>query len=77
MNEEFKCDFCGCKPRTLYVGWFYTDAKLNGYAKGTASSGLMQNKRACRYCAQQAIDLGLHEAKELPDDEQIILSNGN
>lgn len=66
INKEWLCDSCSNEVYTLYEGWFYTNQRLNPFAVGTASAGLMQYKRVCRQCLQHAIDNKLTECKEIP-----------
>lgn len=59
--DEFHCEQCEkTNCNTLYEGWFYTSAKLNEYAKDTASSGLLQRKNVCKDCKDKLIKIGLH-----------------
>ena len=60
MNR-YICEFCEEKLAD-FEGWFYTSAKLNPYAKGTASEGLMQRRIVCRECAIKAKEKGLTKA---------------
>jgi len=59
------CDFCREDCDVLYEGWFYTNQKLNPYAKGTASAGLMQRRVGCKTCVNKMIDLGLSKAEKI------------
>lgn len=71
MNkEDFVCDNCNkYKGDTLYEGWFYTEAKLNPWLKGTATSGLMQRKIVCEFCLKILQDEGLTKcSKEYVDN---------
>jgi hypothetical protein len=67
MNDpnDFRCEFCLRETNTLYEGWFYTDQKLNPWAEGTASAGLMQIRRGCKTCVNKAIELGLCKAEKV------------
>jgi len=64
--DNFKCDFCNTDTDILYEGYFRTSAIFNPYAKGTASEGIIQLRRACKDCTKIAIDTGLACAKSLP-----------
>lgn len=64
---EWLCDNCNEEKNTLYEGWFKTTAALNPFAVGTASASLIQHRRFCQSCTEQAIKLGLACAKELPN----------
>lgn len=66
--ENAKCEFCR-KNVAQVEGYFYTAAKNNPFAQGTAAAGLLQLRKACRSCAQRAIDSGMTPAKELPSDD--------
>lgn len=60
MSEEFKCE--NCKDDTqdyLIEGWFYTEARLNPWAQGTASAGLMQQRILCSDCVEDFKEKGL------------------
>lgn len=55
----------------LIEGFFYTSAKNNPLAQGTASAGLLQRKMLCMNCLTEYIETGRHpkyktveEAKE-------------
>lgn len=63
---EFNCEFCKKEHNVLYEGWFYTEAKFHPYAAGTASAGLIQLRKACYDCTQEAIASGVACAKEIP-----------
>lgn len=66
MNEPC-CEFCKASlnsVETLYKAWFYTEAKNNPYAQGTASAGLTQLRIACKYCFNKMNNLGLTCKKE-------------
>lgn len=66
MSEYICCEFCGTdKPLTFYEGWFYTEARKNQFAQGTASAGLMQLRIACKECLQEAIDNDMTPVKEI------------
>jgi hypothetical protein len=60
--DDFKCDFCNTPQDTLFEGWFKA-VKENEWNAGTATTGLLQKRRGCRYCVQKAIDSGLTKAK--------------
>lgn len=68
MNAKFTCEFCLKEHDVLYEGWFYTLARLNPYAQGTVSAGMMQLRRACRRCTEAAIDIGLACATSIPEE---------
>ena len=68
MEDRFTCSFCGEPQETMYEGWFYTEAKLNPFAQGTASAGLMQRRCGCKLCVNSAIDAGLSQASRIPDE---------
>jgi hypothetical protein len=68
MNNDFACEFCGTIQNTLYEGWFRTPAAFNEFAQGTASAGLLQLRRVCKKCCQQAIKNMVAVAKELPQN---------
>jgi len=66
MREPF-CDRCSTnkeKVEAVYELWCYTEEKLNPYAQGTASAGLMQRRTLCNSCTDKMIDLGLTKAKK-------------
>lgn len=65
FEDDWKCDFCHKPQHTLYEGWFYTSEKLNPWAQGTPSAGLMQMRRGCKFCVNQAIELGLSKADKI------------
>ena len=60
-----KCEFCKVSEAQV-EGWFYTSAKNNPYAQGTAAAGLLQRRVACNHCANEAIKNGMTPAKEVP-----------
>ena len=61
-----QCEFCGTQEADTYVeGWFYTAAKHNPYAKGTASAGLLQHRIVCKNCAEEAIKNGMTPAQKI------------
>ena len=66
MKCEFimKCEFC-LKRDAEVEGWFYTEARMNPYAQGTASAGIMQMRVACIKCANAAIESGMTPAKSI------------
>lgn len=64
MVNEFICDFCRKEQDVLYEGWFRTNAAFNPYAKGTASSGLLQLRRCCKICLKEAIKNNVSLASE-------------
>lgn len=63
-DSEFKCDSCHQPTNTLYEGYFYATAKLNPFAQGTASAGLLQLRRLCKQCVDQYKELGLHASSK-------------
>ena len=66
MSDDIRCEFCNTnKPLTFYEAWFYTEARNNPYASGTASAGLMQLRVACEECLQKAIDNDMTPVKEI------------
>jgi hypothetical protein len=65
-SADFVCEFCRQEQKTLYEGWFRTAAAFNPYAKGTASAGLLQLRRACNRCAEEAVRNGVACATEVP-----------
>jgi hypothetical protein len=58
-HDGLRCDECYDCCQTLYTGWFYTEARLNPFAVGTATAGLMQNRMVCGNCAEKLQKLGL------------------
>lgn len=70
--SDFRCEFCHKEQDTLYEGWFYTKAKHDPFAQGTASAGLMQKRRACKECTELAILNKMTQATEIPDDGSLL-----
>lgn len=60
-SDNIRCEFCGDCCSELYEGWFYTNAKLNPFAVGIASSGLMQKRVSCKICADKAKEIGMRK----------------
>lgn len=58
-RDGLRCEFCYDCCSDLFEGWFYTEARLNPWAKGTASAGLMQRRISCKKCADKAKEVGL------------------
>ena len=58
------CEFCNKESDLLFEGWFYTQARNNPYARGTASAGLMQLRIACKDCVQKGIDAGMTQVTQ-------------
>lgn len=52
-QNDFKCDDCHKEVETLYQGWFRNVQSMNPWAKGTASAGVMQQKRLCYDCMKK------------------------
>ena len=50
--ESLLCEFCKTSEATK-EGFFYSSAKFNPYAKGTASAGLKQRRVACNECVDE------------------------
>jgi len=69
MSQDFKCEFCGEEFDTLYEGWFRTVAATQPHAVGTASAGVIQNRRACKECLQKLIDTGMACTKSIPGED--------
>jgi len=49
-HDNFTCDNCLEEEDTLYEGWYRTAAYTNPYAKGTATSSVIQHRRLCIRC---------------------------
>ncbi len=58
-RDGLRCEFCGDCCVVLYEGWFYTSARLNPFAQGTADAGLLQKRHACKSCADRAKEVGM------------------
>lgn len=51
MALRFECENCrDTSIDTLYEGWFYAVSDNNPFAKGTATSGLIQRRKVCEKC---------------------------
>jgi hypothetical protein len=62
-DQEWYCEECREEQTTLYEGWFYTSARNNEFAIGTASAALMRRKRVCENCLERLRELGLTKKK--------------
>lgn len=66
-QKDFRCEFCLEEQETLYEGWFKHEHHNKEFFSGTATSGLIQRRRACKSCATKLIDNGTACATELPE----------
>lgn len=67
-EEDFYCDYCSDDTvNTLYEGWFYTSAKYNVFAQGTASAGLLQRRRVCYKCLNGPLKDYTYKGKKTND----------
>ena len=53
-KDDFRCDDCYEEADTLYQGWFRNEQAYNPWAKGTATAGLIQQRRLCYDCVKRA-----------------------
>jgi len=58
-----RCEFCKISPAVL-EGYFYAVAE-NFVTKGTATAGLLQLRKVCKFCAEEAIACGRTPAKTI------------
>ena len=66
---ESLCEYCYLNPSEL-EGWFYAVDRNNEYAKGTTSYGLLQRKRVCKSCAEDAINKRMTPATEIEEVDE-------
>lgn len=69
-KKDFRCEFCHEEQETLYEGWFRHEHRNSQFFNGTVTSGLIQRKRACKWCADKLIKNGTACAEKLPNDSK-------